>query len=240
MTQTWMRKQDDYRQGQLLARPTQSIVEAGPSGLYPLEIDGGRDGMLYVPSSYSVNTAAPFVLMLHGAGGSGRSILTPFLPLAESAGLLLQAPDSRMETWDFTLNRYNPDVVFIEQALELTFPRYAVDPTQVVVGGFSDGASYGLSLGLTNGDLFTHIIAFSPGFMAPAQRRGSPRIYISHGVHDRVLPIESCSRRIVPNLKRNGYDVYYLEFDDGHSIPVQIVANAFAWFMGPMSEGTLA
>ncbi len=31
--------------------------------------------------------------------------------------------------------------------------------------GFSDGASYALSLGVPNGDLFTHIVAFSPGFM---------------------------------------------------------------------------
>jgi len=52
----------------------------------------------------------------------------------------------------------------------------------VAIQGFSDGASYALSLGLTNGDLFTHVIAFSPGFAAPAEQRGRPRIYVSHGV----------------------------------------------------------
>src|SRR5579884_1798313 len=133
MTQNWTRKQDDYMQGRLLARPSQAITEASPGGLYPLELGDARDGLLYVPSSYSVNTPAPFVLMLHGAGSSGRSILTPFLLLAESAGLLLLAPDSREQTWDFTLNRYNSDVAFIEQALEETFNRHAVDPTHVAI-----------------------------------------------------------------------------------------------------------
>ena len=42
-----------------------------------------------------------------------------------------------------------------------------VDRQRVCASGFSDGASYALSLGAANGDLFTHIAAFSPGFMRP-------------------------------------------------------------------------
>jgi phospholipase/carboxylesterase len=64
--------------------------------------------------------------------------------------------------------------------------------------GFSDGASYALSLGLTNGDLFRHVIAFSPGFMAPAARRGEPPVFVSHITRDGVLPIGVTSHRIVP------------------------------------------
>ncbi len=241
MTQHRMRKQDDEgaRKGRLSARLTQSVVETRPGGLYSLELGKDRDGLLYVPSSYQMTAPAPFVLMLHGAGSNARSILTPFIPLAESSGLLLLAPDSRQQTWDFILNRFGSDVSFIERALEVTFGRYAIDPKHVAIGGFSDGASYALSLGLTNGDLFSHIVAFSPGFMAPAEKHGSPRIYISHGIHDRILPIERCSRRIVPELRSEGYDVSYQEFDDGHTVPGPIVGNAFAWFMGTMDEKVL-
>ena len=95
--------------------------------------------------------------------------------------------------------------------------------------GFSDGASYGLSLGLTNGDLFTHLIAFSPGFMAPATKRGKPPIFVSHGTHDGVLPIERCSRRIVPQLDREGYEVRYREFDGTHTVPRSIARDALEW-----------
>jgi phospholipase/carboxylesterase len=39
--------------------------------------------------------------------------------------------------------------------------------------------------------IFTHIIAFSPGFVIPgAGLRGKPRIFVSHGTADRILPID--------------------------------------------------
>ena len=99
-----------------------------------------------------------------------------------------------------------------------------------MVGGFSDGASYALSLGITNGDLFTHVLAFSPGFVAPAGQTGAPRIFVSHGTRDGVLPIDRCSRSIVPELKRGGYDVLYREFDGEHSISLEIALEAMGWF----------
>jgi predicted esterase len=103
--------------------------------------------------------------------------------------------------------------------LAWTFSSYAIDPARVAIGGFSDGASYALSLGFTDGDLFPHVLAFSPGFAAPARRVGSPRIFVSHGTRDAVLPIDRCSRRIVPTLQRTGYDVAYRKFDGGHAVP---------------------
>ena len=150
---------------------------------------------------------------------------------ADASGLLLLAPDSRQQTWDVVVSGYGPDVAFIEHALVRTFHRYAVDPAHLAIGGFSDGASYALSLGLTNGDLFTHIIAFSPGFMAPAGRRGLPGIYISHGTQDRILPVERCSRRIVRQLNREGYSVHYHEFDGPHTVTQPIAREAVAWFV---------
>ncbi|MDP8973294.1 MAG: alpha/beta hydrolase-fold protein [Actinomycetota bacterium] len=117
------------------------------------------------------------------------------------------------------------------QALESTFNRYAVDPARVAVGGFSDGASYALSLGITNGDLFTHVLAFSPGFVMPAGKRGSPRLFVSHGTRDEVLPIERCSRRIVPQLERAGFGIRYREFEGGHAVPPDVAREAVSWFV---------
>jgi predicted esterase len=106
----------------------------------------------------------------------------------------------------------------------------AVDARRLAITGFSDGASYALSLGLTNGDLFTRVIAFSPGFMTPAQRRGKPSLFVSHGTRDGVLPIERSSRRIVPQLERAGYEVRYREFEGGHVVPPGIGREAAEWF----------
>ena len=69
------------------------------------------------------------------------------------------------------------------------------------VSGFSDGASYALSLGVANGDLFDSVIAFSPGVLAPRVSKGRPRFFVSRGTEDQVLPIGRTSRRLVPELR---------------------------------------
>ena len=74
-------------------------------------------------------------------------------------------------------------------------------------------------------------MAFSPCFVAPTEPQGSPKLFICHGVADRVLPIDRCSRKIVPWLERAGYAVRYREFDGGHIIPPALVEEAFAWFL---------
>lgn len=223
---------DETTPGRLSARPHPPSVEKPARGLLPLGLGGRRDGLLYVPRGYRVERPAPLVVMLHGAGGNARNALSPWQKLADEAGVLLLAPDSRGPTWDIIVeDEYGPDVAFIDRALAYVFEHYAVDPGRIAVEGFSDGASYALSLGLTNGDLFTHVLAFSPGFMAPAARRGEPKLFISHGVKDEVLRIDPCSRRIVPRVERAGYAVRYREFDGPHTVPADIAREALDWFL---------
>ena len=204
-----------------------------PVSLQPLMLGAARESYLYVPATYRAERPAPLVLLLHGAGGHARQGLYQLRSLADEAGVVLLAPASREYTWDLLVDRrYGPDLTLVDRALEHVFSLYAVDTARIAVGGFSDGASYALSLGITNGDLFTHVLAFSPGFVAPAEQVGSPRIFVSHGTHDEVLPIDLCSRRIVPRLERAGYDVRYREFDGGHTISPEIALEAVDWFTG--------
>ncbi len=127
---------------------------------------------------------------------------------------------------------YGPDAAFVDLALGQVFATYAVDPHRIAVGRFSDGASYALSLGLGNGGLFSDVLAFSPGFAAPAEVHGSPRIFLSHGRADEVLPIERCGRRLARELRRAGYDLDSREFAGGHVVPPDLVEAAFGRFMG--------
>jgi phospholipase/carboxylesterase len=216
--------------GRLRARPDPPSDAAARAGLRPLGLDSTRDGLLYVPAGYGPGKRAPLALTLHGAGGDARSGISHFLHLVDAAGVVLLAPESRGRTWDVLVGDFGPDVEFIDRTLEWAFDRLALDTRRLAITGFSDGASYALSLGLTNGDLFTHLIAFSPGFMAPAQRRGKPPAFVSHGTRDGVLPIERCSRRIVPQLDREGYKVHYREFDGPHTVPYSVAREALDWF----------
>jgi len=197
----------------------------------PLGLASERDTLLYVPAGYTPSQSLPLALLLHGAGGRPEAGISLLQSLADEAGLLLLAPGSRYQTWDVIAGGYGPDVRLIDQALDQVFTSYNVDPSRIAVGGFSDGASYALSIGLINGALFRYIIAFSPGFMAPSEQTGTPRIFISHGTQDTVLPIEQCSRRLVRQLERARYDVTYREFDGPHTIPTEIAREAVSWFL---------
>jgi phospholipase/carboxylesterase len=216
----------------LTARPGPApAVDESRLGLQPLGLGTGRDGLVFAPEVAATGRPLPLVLMLHGAGADARSGVAPFVGQAEDAGVILLAPDSRRRTWDVLLDGYGPDVGFIDRALADVFGRFTVDPANVVVEGFSDGASYALGLGLANGDLFRRIVAFSPGYV-PSVGEGRPAVFVSHGVADEVLPIDRCSRRIVPTLRRRGYDVHYREFPEGHTIPPEIVDEALGWLQG--------
>ena len=208
------------------------ITHAAPTGLQALPDANGRDSYLYVPASYRPERPAPMALLLHGAGGHALHGLDLLRGQADAAGLLLLAPASRDSTWDLIAQHYyGADIELIERSLAMVLADYAVDARRLAVGGFSDGASYALSLGLDNGDLFSHVIAFSPGFMMPLASRGMPRLFVSHGDADTVLPINLCSRRLVPRLRQEGYAVEYVEFAGEHVVPPEIATQALDWLL---------
>jgi phospholipase/carboxylesterase len=206
-------------------------VQAHPAqpGIHALQVGGG---VLYVPPGYRPEQAAPLIVMLHGAGGQAKPSLDVLRPAADRDGLLLLAPQSRGSTWDAIRGDFGPDAKQIDRDLAEVFSRYSVDPARVAIAGFSDGASYALSLGLSNGELFKAIVAFSPGFIPPNDFRGKPRVYVSHGTRDDVLPIDLCSRALVPRLRSRGYAVAYREFDGPHAVPQEIVGEAVRWLLG--------
>jgi phospholipase/carboxylesterase len=216
--------------GRLKARPAAPTVAIAPGERRLGLATAGRDGMLYIPKNIASQRSVPLLLMLHGAGSSAERVRFVF-PLAEELGVVVLAPDSRRSTWDGVGGIFGPDVAFIDTALRYTFQRVAVNPARVAIGGFSDGASYALSLGLANGDLFTHLIAFSPGFITPAPPSGRPPIFLSHGTEDEVLGIDVTSRLIVPRLRSAGYTVTYREFAGPHTVPTPIAREALEWLV---------
>lgn len=212
-----------------VAAPTGTIAP----GFTQLQLGSGRDGFIWVPESYDPATPAPLLLLLHGAGRTSQDwAQAPLEDVFGRKGIVIVAPDSRRGTWDRMLTGFfTDDVTFIDAALTLAFSRVNVDPARVAIGGFSDGGSYALSLGLTNGDLFSAIMAFSPGYVAAGSLVGRPQVFDSHGTTDAVLPIGQTSRQIVPWLEAQGYEVNYVEFDGGHTLPRAIADQAVDWWL---------
>lgn len=221
------------RSAVLTARPAtpSSVPRADPvpSGDRPLGLVTDRDAVLHVPAGLTDGRAAPLLVALHGAGGSASGGLALLGPLADERGILVLAPASRGPTWDAVRGRYGPDTALLDRALQAVFAAVPVDPGRIAVAGFSDGASYALGLGLANGTLFRRVVAFSPGFVPPARPQGRPAVFVSHGEADDVLPVGRTSRRIVPALQDDGYDVTYREFAGGHTVPPEIAREGVDW-----------
>lgn len=223
------------RRSRLYARPL-PVAQAAPLGLLPLELGGASDGYLYVPASYEHTRPSALIVMLHGSGGHAHHGVEILHPLAEESRAIVLAPASADYSWETMLGRYATPVALLNRALEQVFSAYAVDPSRIALAGFSDGASCALALGLAHPDLFTHVIAFSPGFVLPHDTPRN-RIFISHGTRDEIQPIGSCSHRILGQLERSASPVEYVEFEAGHRIPPEIARRALEWLMeSPESE----
>ena len=200
-------------------------------GRHHLGIADERDAVLLVPSSLPESGPVRMLVMFHGAGGFPEKVL-PFLEEhAEREGFLLLVPHSMFPTWDIVIGGSGPDLQRLEQALMAVGSRFLLDPAHLGFAGFSDGGSYSLSIGITNGDLVSHVIVFSGGFMSVFMQEGAPKVFIAHGLIDEQLPIETSGRANADKLKSAGYDVHYVEFNGKHIIHPPVVKLAVDFFM---------
>lgn len=214
----------DGSNGRLHSRaPATRGGQPWPPGLHPL-----ADGcLLLVPDEPEPRELLVF---FHGANGRSRDGLAVLTPVA-ARGALVLLPSSRRTTWDLVQGRLGPDVTSLDARLAEVMAAY--DIRRVALAGFSDGASYALSLALANGDLVERALAFSPGYYAGLEPVGRPAVWLSHGTSDPVLPVELCGRKVVAALTGAGYGVDYREFDGGHVITDDLVTAAVdAWLGG--------
>ena len=220
--------------GRLDSRPHDVRTAAPPGpGVTRLDLGPGAEVLLAVPPGGPA--PRPLLVFFHGAGGSAADGMRAVGDLATARGALVLAPTSTGTTWDLIAGGLGRDVAVLDAALDAVFATCAVD--RVALGGFSDGASYALSLGVANGDLADAVLAFSPGFVAAPGRFGRPRFWIGHGTDDRVLPIDRCGRRVAAQLREDGYDVGWTEFDGGHVVTPDLVTAALEWWLAGPAAG---
>ena len=219
--------------GRLTARPHVG-TNTPATGRIALELDRERDAILHVPKIIG-SFALPLLVMLHGATQDAEDMFWLLGSAHEEAGVAVLAPNSREITWDAIGGSFGPDVAFLNRALERVFETASIDASRVAVGGFSDGATYAISLGLINGDLFKKVVAFSPGFFVEGIPGGKPGFFVSHGTKDHILPIDRCGRRVVAELRADGYEVTFREFDGDHEVPPEVAREALLWVAGSAS-----
>jgi phospholipase/carboxylesterase len=220
-----------WLEGEMSVRPTDATLAPYPAGVESLEVDGSPEPTVFVPSMLP-DGPVPVMVLLHGASSNPLHALRVMQEEAERRQFVVVAPKSVGITWDVIHGGFGPDVAAIDHVLTAVFEHLPAEPRRLAIAGFSDGASYALTLGLANGELFPSILAFSPGFFVPARRQGWPAIFVSHGRGDPILPIDQCGRLVVAALRMAEYDVAYHEFDGGHQVPASALAAGLDRWLG--------
>jgi len=228
----------------ITAQPPATPLAASDKRSGVLELAGGA--YAYLPKGRT-GAPAPMLVALHGAGGEASQVLESFREAADANGIVLLIPQSAKGTWDMIedlksrlgveLNvqpRYGKDLKAIDSALADLFTKVAVDPARIGIMGFSDGATYALSVGTANPQLFKQVIAFSPGPAFLGKSAPSQFVFISHGENDKVLPFAT-ARGHASKLRVRKVPVEFEKFDGGHEVPKAIKEKAMAFFRDPVA-----
>ncbi len=223
------------RDGRLTFTSTFEPAKALGPGVHSL--GGSRATLMFLPGKNDPPKGGyPMALALHGATQDAPFSIRSFRAAAEALGVVLIAPNSADATWDLSGGPRGADARTIEDAMNAAMRRAPINPRRLACAGFSDGASYALSLGLANGDLFSDVLAFSPGFMNPGPLHGHPHVFIAHGQADTILPFDG-AQAMAKRLSSSGYDVQFYPFAGGHRPEPGGVLTGFQRFAGRGGRG---
>jgi poly(3-hydroxybutyrate) depolymerase len=189
----------------LLAAPSRADEKVTKESL---ESGGGkRTYYLFAPAS--AKASAPLVVLLHGSGQNGLSMLESWKELAGREGLVLAAPDSS-DPKGWRIPADGPE--FIHDLVETLKRRHPVDPRRVYLFGHSAGAVFALGLSMMESEYFAAAAVHAGAWRRPsdsnviryATRKTPLAIFV--GDEDEFFPLDAV-RATESALKGGGFEV---------------------------------
>jgi poly(3-hydroxybutyrate) depolymerase len=170
---------------------------------------------LFVPEFVKSGTPAPLVVLLHGSGRNGLTLVDKWKDLAAKEGIIVVGPDSLdPSVWNSPAD--GPDV--LRDLVENIKSRYTINPRRVYLFGHSGGAVFALYMSLLESQYFAataiHAGAISKNDPAIAVAKRKTPIAIFIGTKDRFFPLEAV-RGTRDDLNRQGFTVELTEMP-GH------------------------
>ncbi|HZF12328.1 MAG TPA: PHB depolymerase family esterase [Thermoanaerobaculia bacterium] len=154
---------------------------------------GGQDRAyyLFVPKSISPSATAPLIVLLHGSGRNGASLVEPWKDLARKEGFIIVGPDA-LSSQGWKIPEDGPD--FLHELVEALKTKYPINARRVYLFGHSAGAVQALYLSLLESEYFaaTAVHAGSlrgedTAFIDQAKRKIPISIYV--GTNDQLFPL---------------------------------------------------
>lgn len=149
-----------------------------------------RTYYLFVPASAS-QKLAPLIVLLHGSGRDGRSLLDRWQSLASKEGIILAGPESlERQFWAVTTD----GPAFLHDVIEAVKLKTLVDPKRVYLFGHSAGAVHSLSMAVLESQ-YLAAVAVHAGvldyqmepFLQRAERKIAIAIWV--GTNDSLFPV---------------------------------------------------
>jgi poly(3-hydroxybutyrate) depolymerase len=168
-----------------------------------------RDYFLYVPENLKPDIDAPLLVLLHGSGRDGRTVVDPWTKLAREEGIILVGPNSSdRAVWD--MRKDSP--YLIADLVDAVRSNHKVDLKRIYLFGHSAGAIHSLMLGLLESEYFAAVavhagvLPASSNVIAMAERKIPFGIWI--GTNDSFFPLTAVEATRA-TLEQNGFSVLF-------------------------------
>ena len=170
---------------------------------------GGRKRTYFLFAPASLKPQAPLVVLLHGSGRDGLSLVDKWKDLAAREGFVVAGPNAR-DSQGWNIPDDGPD--FIRDVVEALRAKYQLDARRVYLFGHSAGAVFALHLALREAEYFAaaavHAGAWRGekefGSLEQARRKTSVKIIV--GDRDQFFPLDAV-RATEAALKARGHEV---------------------------------
>lgn len=168
-----------------------------------------RDYVVYVPESFTGDTAVPLILDFHTLGGdpSGEAANSGYRELAEREGFIVAWPEGIDGAWNIgpccTTSRDVDDVAFARALVEQVKTEVCINSERVYAVGVAMGGGMAYQLGCNAADVFSGIAASSFDLLAEADQPCQPSEPVTvisfRGTADVLVPYEG-GPQPAPNL----------------------------------------
>ncbi|HEU0178171.1 MAG TPA: dienelactone hydrolase family protein [Blastocatellia bacterium] len=110
-----------------------------------------RTYYLMIPDSAKSPASVPLIVLLHGSGRNGLSLMEKWKELASREGIIIAGPDSR-DTQGWQIPGDGPG--FIHDLVEELRAKYPINPRRIYLFGHSAGAVFALNLSMMESEYF--------------------------------------------------------------------------------------